>query len=248
MDQRNFLSRLISRLFNRKKTPPFNPLEYGNMEYRPPLEKVLPLTKKPAGDDLAEFQRDVMKAREELHQPPKFDVGRLDKLHDSLTSMDQNEPWYVIRFVDPSKEPEEVEEGVEEPWTRYYCEADLVRTIEAAESFDKMEGAISVSQILQQAKLETSDMLELGPEVFLKMRLIGQARIDMSTEYVPLVFDDTMIIQVVKVTETDVGYNVEVFWQDDYKWIWFEEEPGNEDDEESDGEPGEYPVDMAPYR
>ena len=182
------------------------------------------------------------------HQPPKFDVGRLDKLHDSLTSLDQNEPWYVIRFVDPSKEPEEVEEGVEEPWTRYYCEADLVQSIEAAESFDKMEGAISVSQILQQAKLETSDMLEVGPELFLKMRLISQARIDMSTEYVPLVFDDTMIIQVVKVTETDVGYNVEVFWQDDYKWIWFEEEPGNEDDGESDGEPGEYPVDMAPYR
>lgn len=177
-----------------------------------------------------------------------------EKLYADLKKLNEGpaEPWYVIRFIDPSKEPEEVEEGVEEPWTRFYCEADLVRSIEAAESFDTMESAIAVSQILVNAKIDKHEMLELPPEVFLKMRLIGQARIDMSEEYVPLVFDDTMIIQVIKVTEHEVGYHSEVFWQDNYKWVWFQasddddESPADED--HSDHEPDEYPVDMRPYR
>lgn len=168
------------------------------------------------------------------------DAAVFDKLYDGLKSLDQNAPWYIIRFVDPSKEPEEVEEDVIEPWTRFYCEADLVRSIEAAEAFEALNDAISTAQILKNAKLSEHSMLESGPELFLMLRLLGLARIDMSSEYVPVVFEENMIIQVVMITETEVGYHSEVFWQDDYRWNWAADQ--EEEDEASDDEPGDEPV------
>jgi len=146
------------------------------------------------------------------------------------------ESYFVIRFVDPTRENDTTGEITTSNWVRYYCEADTADFMEAAEVFDDVTSATKIFNRLREASIEDGPLIELAKEsIILKLRLLGQIEQEMGMDGVRIRFNENMIIQVLSVMETETGelqWNIIV--QDDYRWVYTDHSQDAEDEQEED--------------
>lgn len=144
------------------------------------------------------------------------------------------EPSYLIRFLDPKQENDL--EGDETPcWVRYYCEGTLVTSMEAAEWFGRSADVMLVANELREAAL-AEQMYDASDALLLKLRLLAIAGQSPSINGIQLTFRDSVLIQVLAVTElpNDSGYKWDTFFQDGLRWVFDEEVMPDEDEEDHD--------------
>lgn len=138
---------------------------------------------------------------------------------------------YLIRFLDPKQENDL--EGDQTPcWVRYYCEGALVTSMEAAEWFETPGDVMLVANELREAAL-SEQMYDASDALMLKLRLLAMAGQSPSLNGVQMTMRDSVLIQVLAVTENETeGYNWNTFFQDNLQWVFDEEVMPAEDEEE----------------
>lgn len=137
------------------------------------------------------------------------------------TNATQREPMYLIRFVNPDA-ANDIEGDITSPcWFRYYCEGDLVESMEAAEWFDTAGLAIQTSNILRAARPEDISLVSMDAATTVKLRVLGILGETPSTNGVQITFRHGVLIQVLRVVETETGgYDWSTFYQDGYQWVF----------------------------
>lgn len=139
---------------------------------------------------------------------------------------------YIVRFLDPKQENDL--QGDQTPcWVRYYCEGSLVTSMEAAEWFEKPGDVMLVANELRECAL-AEQMYDASDALMLKLRLLSIIGQSPSLNGIQVTFRDSMLIQVLAVTElpNDMGYNWNTFFQDNLQWVFDEEVMPAEDEEE----------------
>ena len=139
------------------------------------------------------------------------------------------EPSYILRFVNPDA-MNDIEGDITAPcWFRYYCEGDLVQSMEAAEWFDNANAAMQVCKLLQNARAEDQSLTEMDPALSVKLRVLGILGESPSINGVQITFRHGVLIQVLQVKETETGgYDWNTFYQDGFQWVF--EDPSTEED------------------
>lgn len=163
--------------------------------------------------------------------------------------------FYTIRFVDQSRREQIEEDGPEEVYTRYYCDASVTKEVSAAEFFESVADAVRVAVELANAAFTETSLEEASDAAMLKLRMLGQVSAALTEQIgelvgmvagdnddpviLPIRHDRAMVIQVLKVTELGNAYRLDVFWQDEYRWIHdaLEAEVNQDEDDEIDSDP-----------
>lgn len=162
------------------------------------------------------------------------------------TELTGDESFYVIQFIDETREVVDPEENTRSVFTRFYSEGYLATDIAAAEMFTSPLDAVQVATILAQASVNMAELELASDAAILKLRLLGQVSTELTKQInetvvvdenegsagvLPIVVARRMIIQVAKITLVSETYHRNIFWRDIYAWqhVDFEEQAKQED-------------------